>query len=344
MSLCLFFLWLFVVLQFAASAQGPRDLEAHLVFSKTIIQELEDRQYDLLESQYREFQTPGEELADGTPKLWLYFTAFTEKNRALTATIEEAGAFTQKARDWLASKPASVAALLGLCNALIGECEQISGTAQKQKLDPKDPETLKQIRTRADEYTREIEHFPGEHADALRADPQYYATSVQFLAIIGAPFDVLQKVDHDIEYCDPYYVPFCTYYVLLLFSRRQNDHSLPRPDVWLTDRFKVTVLDTAGIKRQKCRAYAQIIAFHGGKSAGLKPELLDWQTLKAGLQDLVHTYGPKTDWPTRYLVSAFAFADKEAGKEALDVIQGDYSPEIITAPQAFQDFSRWAED
>jgi hypothetical protein len=192
-------------------------------------------------------------------------------------------------------KPNSVPALLALCNALIGECEQIWDRSRTEKLDPKDPENLNQIQTRADEFSRETEQFPKEAADALRAEPYYYAISLRFLATIGAPFDVLQKVDRDIEHYDPYYVPFCLQYALWLFSHRQSDPSLPRPEVWLTDRFKLNVLDTEELKRRKCRAYAQIIGFNGGKSAEFKADLLDWPTLKAGLVDLVHSYGPDTD-------------------------------------------------
>jgi hypothetical protein len=42
------------------------------------------------------------------------------------------------------------------------------------------------------------------------------------------------------------------------------------------------------------------------------------------------------------LATAFAFEDRESVKEALALIQGNYSPEIIPDPQAFQYMSSWA--
>lgn len=333
------FLGLFVFL--SAKAQSPQDWKNHLSFSNSIIQELEDRQYDLLESQYRVFHHPEAEMADGTPKIWLYFAAFHDKNRTLTANLEEAGAFTQKTRDWLALRPNSVPAFLAFCNALVGECDQILDRSRNGKPGTNGPDSYKQVQTRVEEFNREFEAFPNEAA-TLWAEPQYYVVRIQFLSQIGAPFDALEKFDYDITQVDPYYAPFYTSYVLWLFSHRQNDPSLPRPEVWLTNRFKVDILDTQSIKNRKCRAYAQIIAFHGTKNAEFKPDLLDWPTLKTGLQDLVYSYGSQTDWPTRYLATAFAFENRESVKEALALIQGNYSPEIIPDPQAFQYMSSWA--
>ena len=73
-------------------------------------------------------------------------------------------------------------------------------------------------------------------------------------------------------------------------------------------------------------------------------KLLDWPTLKAGLEDLVKTCGAETDWPSRYLASAFSFQDKETAREALGVIAGNYSPEVFGKPEVFQDVSAWAEE
>jgi hypothetical protein len=36
-----------------------------------------------------------------------------------------------------------------------------------------------------------------------------------------------------------------------------------------------------------------------------------------------------------------ATKDKDAAREALSVIQGNYAPEIITAPDVFQDIAKW---
>jgi hypothetical protein len=43
---------------------------------------------------------------------------------------------------------------------------------------------------------------------------------------------------------------------------------------------------------------------------------------------------------TRYLTDAYALEDKDAAREALSVIQGNYAPEIISAPDVFQDIAQ----
>ena len=61
------------------------------------------------------------------------------------------------------------------------------------------------------------------------------------------------------------------------------------------------------------------------------------------MKNLVQVY-PGTDWPTIYLTDAKAAGDKEAAREALWIIQGNYSPEVIIDPDAFQSLSEWAEE
>jgi hypothetical protein len=68
------------------------------------------------------------------------------------------------------------------------------------------------------------------------------------------------------------------------------------------------------------------------QAAKINIELVDWPTLKAGLKNLIQDYGPNTNWPSRYLAAAVAMQDKQAAREALALINGNYSPEIITAP------------
>ncbi|MGA8654621.1 MAG: hypothetical protein WB586_00595 [Chthoniobacterales bacterium] len=75
----------------------------------------------------------------------------------------------------------------------------------------------------------------------------------------------------------------------------------------------------------------------------LDPKDFDWPTLKAGLFRLSRTYKSSLDWPSRCLEAAYAFRDAEAAKEALELIQGDYSPEVFRDPTTFQEISRWAE-
>jgi hypothetical protein len=76
----------------------------------------------------------------------------------------------------------------------------------------------------------------------------------------------------------------------------------------------------------------------------LDPQDLDWPTLKVGLFQLARTHKGSLDWPSRYLALAYAFQDAEAAKEALELIQGNYSPDVFKDPVAFRDISRWAEE
>ena len=41
---------------------------------------------------------------------------------------------------------------------------------------------------------------------------------------------------------------------------------------------------------------------------------------------------------------AYAFHDAEAAKKALELIQGNYSPEVFKNPVAFSEISHWAEE
>ena len=76
-----------------------------------------------------------------------------------------------------------------------------------------------------------------------------------------------------------------------------------------------------------------MISFAGGKEAVLDNKLLDWPTLKASLQSFIKVCGADTDWPSRYLVYAYQFGDREAARDALEVIQGNYFPEIFGTQQ-----------
>lgn len=337
------FFGLFVVLPSNLDAQSPKDSELHSNFWKQIAQEVNNQKFDLLESQYSEFKNEKAVIADGTPKIWLYFESYYENNRNPTANIKRAQEFTKRLRAWHTLWRDSIAAILALCNALVGESDRIWDVAEKENRDPKDPESRSEVKSRLLEFNSTLEGLPSEVGDHLRTEAALYAVKMKMLAAISAPFDAVQEIQRETEQVDPYYVPFYLAYASWLLSNRQNDRSLPRPEVWLTDRFKADILDTEEIKRRKCRAYAQIIAFHGDGTSEFKADLLDWPTLEAGLQDLVHSYGSHTDWPSRYLVTAFAFHDKNAAREALAIINGNYSTDVIKLPTAFQAISHWAE-
>jgi hypothetical protein len=321
--------------------RSPRDLVKHLALAKSVISELQAGNYDLLESQYQDFKTQIQ--PDGTPKIWVYWSAFEMETGHLASSQEEAEAFAEKARQWLGAKPGSVPALLALSNALIGECERIRDQALAAHIENPDAETIKTVQSKVEEIKTRMESFAPETNQALQAESQFYVCTVRLLSLVSVDYSRLSELERDLRRFNPYYVPFYIHGAAWLFQLRSKDPSAPRPEVWVSDHLKPNPLDSEEDRARKCRAYAQTISFNSEPGFLFKLELLDWPTFKAGLRDLVQSCGPQTDWPTRYLVDAYGLNDKAAAREALSVIRGNYSVEIITDPEAFQDISRWAE-
>jgi hypothetical protein len=327
--------------QESETSRSPRDIEAKRALAKTLIAELETGQFDLLESQYQDFKTQTQ--PDGTPKVWVYFWAFDHRNYLYGSNAEEKGKLlTQKAREWLKEKPDSVPALLVLWSSLFGECKEILDKRKAGHLE--DPQAVTEIQARIDEFRSSHERFAVQGIAVLEAEPQYDVANIQFFFFLPVEYELFKALNRDLEHYDPYYSPFYLYGCLWLADRRVKDPSLPRPEVWLTDHFKPTALDSEADRIRKCRAYAQTITSNVETGFKFRNELLNWPTLKTGFQDLVRTYGPETNWPTLYLVYAYADKDKEAAREALSVIRGNYATEIITDPLAFQEISKWAEE
>jgi len=312
--------------------------------AETICTELKAGQFDLLESQYRDFADRVHQIQpDGTPKNWIYFWSF-ELGAAKTKSLEAAQVFTQKIRDWLGGRPNSVPATLALENALLGECDCLHTLAEAQHLDMKDPELNQQVQARVDEITSRMKAVPVEELPKLMSEPQYYAVVMHLYILEGVDYDRVQALMHAAQDCDPYYVPFYTLAISFLSNRRVHDSSLPRPEIWLTDLFKPTPLDSDEEVRRKTETYARTISALAPEVTHLDIGLIDWPLLKTGLKDLVQDYGPETNWATRLLSDSWATKDKEAAREALSEIQGSYSPEIIIHPDAFQAIAKWAEE
>jgi hypothetical protein len=103
-------------------------------------------------------------------------------------------------------------------------------------------------------------------------------------------------------------------------------------------------LDTEPESKRKSKAYAMAISLLDPAVTPLDINLVEWPLLKAGLKSLIEDFGPETNWPTRLLVNAYAAKDREAAKEALKIINGNYSPEILVHPEQFQDLAKWAEE
>ena len=326
----------------APVTEAPRDLKQHLAFSEVILEEVEAHQYDLLETQYQQFKMPGELLPDGIEKLWIYFAAFYGRFQSIR-TEEEGDAFVQSVRAWFTERPGSVAALLCLENALVGQLDWFWGRLREEKGGPGSAETVAKMDAIGEEYRRNFRDFPEAARAKVLAEPYYYTVALQFMGSANAPGAMVEELARDAEHVDPFQVAFCGSYVVWLFKHREKDLSLPRPEVWLTDRFKITSLDSENLQARKARAYAETVAFHGGEGFGFDAALLDWPTLKMGLEGLVKEFGAETDWPSRYLSLAFFFKDQTAARDALAVIGGNYSPEVIGRPDAFQEMSAWAE-
>jgi hypothetical protein len=174
-------------------------------------------------------------------------------------------------------------------------------------------------------------------------EPQYYATTAEALIFHAGAFDRIAILDNDLELIDATYVPFHIAVVRWLLIWRLHDTSLPRPEVWLTDHFKLNPLDSTEAQDIKCRSYAQVLSFLTPKDGQLDTALLDWATLKTGLEVLIKACGPASDWPTRLLVYAARFQDKQTAQKALKLIAGNYSPDVIFQPQVFQHLVAWAE-
>jgi hypothetical protein len=321
-----------------AQVPPPLDFEAAKALAETVIKELNDQQFDLLESQYRDFKDQTQ--PDGTPREWIFFSAFERATQHDTFNLEQADLVVQKAAQWLETRPDSIPAVLALDETLIGECKQIRDHNKAIHTDPSTPESAQLLQPRVDRINQVMLNFPGRAVAALQAEPQYYATVAELMILLQNPFETIKQLDHDLQHYDPCYALFYINTVRWLFARRAHDPTLPRPEVWLTDHFKTTPLDSDEDRIRKCRTYTQALSFDLAKEDQLQLALLDWPTLKTGLQDLIKTYGPNTDWPTRYLAYAWTFKDKEAIK----IIDGNYSPEIITEATAFQDLNKWAEE
>jgi hypothetical protein len=278
-------------------AKPPLDFEAAKALAETVITALDNERYDLLESQYRDFK--GQTQPDGTPKLWVYFTAFERAAQHDAFNLGQADLVFQKAAHWLETRPDSIPAILALDETLMGECKQIRDHIKAIHADPSAPENAQLIQARVDRIHQTMLNFPASAIAALQAEAQYYATAAELMILLQNPFETIKQLDHDVQHYDPYYALFYINTVRWLFARPMHDPTLPRPEVWLTDHLKPTPLGSDEDRIRKSRTYAQAISFDLVGEDRLQPTLLDWPTLKAGLQDLVKTCGPNTDWPTR---------------------------------------------
>ena len=135
MKAFLILLFLTALAAVADAQSPPHDLQNDVGLAGNLIAELQTGQFDVLESQYRDFKNPGQIQADGTPKSWIYFWTFSQATLG-ASSLEEAEAITSKVREWRQVKPNSVPALLALCDSLLGECEKIRNQSIVKAQDP----------------------------------------------------------------------------------------------------------------------------------------------------------------------------------------------------------------
>ena len=341
MKAFLILLFLTALAAVAEAQSPPWDLQNNVDLGGDLIAELRTGQFDVLESQYRDFKNPGQIQADGTPKSWVYFWTFSQATLG-AASLEEAGTITQKCREWRQAKPDSIPALLALSNCILGECEKIRNQFIDKRPDPQqDPETVQQLQARVDEIAADMKAVPYQDLPTLVSEPEYSSVTIHVHILTTAGYDRFQTVDRDLQAADPYYVPFYSNALVFLTNRRKHDASLPRPEIWLGDRLRPTLLDSDDVVKRKTEAYARVIAFTSPDKVRFDPSLIDWPTLRAGLENLAQDYG-NSEWPSRYLLTAFQEKDKEATKEAFDTVAGNYSREIVH-PDTYQEIAKWVE-
>jgi hypothetical protein len=320
-------------------AEGPRDQEEDIALARTLLQQLQTGEFDALESEYQDFRDQEHQIEpDGTPKSWVYFWAF--ESSTTISSLEDSGGLVDKIKQWLAAKPYSVPAMLAFENALLGECEYIRHEATAKHLGMNDPGVLQQLKERADQITGLMQSIPGDKLPELYAEPQTCATLVHLYTINTAGYDRFKTVEDNLTALDRYYCPYYCQALPWLFRRRQEDASIPRPEVWLTDRFKLNGLDSVEDAKKKSETYAEVVAFTNPAKVKLAPGLMDWGTLKTGLKNLIVDY-PGTDWSSLYLLESFIERDKQACQEALGIVAGKPSPEVIS-PANYEQIINWA--
>jgi hypothetical protein len=322
---------------------APRtDAQLRQAFMRGIAEELEGGEYDELEAQFTQFHQPGEELEDGSRKIWLYFAAFQERT-ASAPSLDDAKTFVRKAEAWTKAKSASVAADLALCNALLGEMSKIAELGRKGALDGHDPKLTREVTDLFEECKGQITSPPQELRPALEAEPEFYDVGIKLLGWTDAGFAPIEDTFEEASTVDPFYLPIYLQVSIWLNRQHPRQEGAPKPGAWLTKMLKPDRADPEPVRQQKLIIYAQTVGLLPVHPQ-LDPQDLDWPTLKVGLFQLARTHKGSLDWPSRYLALAYAFQDAEAAKEALELIQGNYSPDVFKDPVAFRDISRWTEE
>ena len=150
------------------TARPPTDVQLRQALTRGITEELEEGNYDELEAQFTQFHQPGEELEDGSRKIWLYFAAFQERT-ASAPSVDDAQTFVRKAEHWTRATPASVAARLALCNALLGETTTIAELARKGVFVAHDRKVTRELTALLEECKGQVINPPEPLPSSLEA-------------------------------------------------------------------------------------------------------------------------------------------------------------------------------
>lgn len=324
------------------SARPRTDVQLRQALMRGITEALEGGNYDELETQFTQFHRPGEELEDGSRKIWIYFAAFQDRT-ASAPSLDDAQTFVQKAEEWTTAMPASVAARLALCNALLGETATIAELARKGVFVAYDRKVTQELTALLEECKGQAINPPERLLSALEAEPEFYDVALQLLGWTTADFEPIEAAFKEACAVDPFYVPIYLRVTILLNGKSLRQGGAPKPGAWLTETLKTDRADPEPARQKKIATYAQTFGLLPA-DVQLDPQDLDWPTLKVGLFQLVRAHKSSLDWPSRCLEAAYAFQDVAAAKEALELIQGNYSPEVFPDPATFRDISRWVEE
>jgi hypothetical protein len=329
-----------------ATAQETKltDPEACKAYEDMIIKYLKDGNFDALEEQFKDVQDRSVQFQDGSPKIWAYYTAFDFGDPFKRKTLDETKTVVQQVRIWRDNRPNSVAAPLALVRALIGQANKVRETAKERHVKITNSPALKQSLFEPLEEAAKIIFSPDKRVPNIKGQPEYYAEAVALQYQLGdnAWHDVQMAVNDGV-FIEPTYVPLYLETLTWLATRPPEIQAqVPKPIDWITEILKVEADDDPEIADQKARTYAQTITFT--QASVIDIQQADWPTLKRGLALLTHSHHDSTEWATRYLVISYAMKDLEATKEALNILQGNYSPMVIADPTLFQEASAWAEE
>jgi hypothetical protein len=232
------------------SARSRGDAQLRQALMRRIVEELKLGKYDDLEAQFTQFHRPGEELEEGSRKIWLYFAAFQERT-ASAPSLDDIQAFARKAEEWTRAMPASVAARLALCNALLGEATAIAELTRKGVFAAYDRTVAREVTAVLEECRSQVINPPERLLSALEAEPEFYDVAVQLLGWATADFAPIEAAFKEAGAVDPFYTPIYLRITILLNGKGLREGGAPKPGAWLTAALKTDRADPEPVRKKK---------------------------------------------------------------------------------------------